>query len=65
MSRGPLCPHPLRADALGKCICRVNRVAVCEIPGRRADFTDGRPGHIRGFVELNEEDCANIYKLML
>ena len=26
---------------------------------------DGRPGHIRGFVELNEEDCANIYRLML
>ena len=26
---------------------------------------DGRPGHIRGFVELNEEDCTNIYKLML
>ena len=26
---------------------------------------DGRPGYIRGFVELNEEDCANIYKLML
>ena len=26
---------------------------------------DGRSGYIRGFVELNEEDCANIYKLML
>lgn len=26
---------------------------------------DGRPGHISGFVELNEEDCANIYRLML
>ena len=26
---------------------------------------DGRPGHITGFVTLNEEDCANIYRLML
>jgi len=26
---------------------------------------DGRPGSISGFVTLNEEDCANIYRLML
>ena len=26
---------------------------------------DGRPGSITGFVTLNEEDCANIYRLML
>ena len=26
---------------------------------------DGRPGYIRGFVQLNEEDCTNIYKLMV
>ena len=26
---------------------------------------DGRPGFIRGFVQLNEEDCTNIYKLMV
>lgn len=26
---------------------------------------DGRPGSISGFVTLNEEDCTNIYKLML
>ena len=26
---------------------------------------DGRPGFIRGFVQLDEEDCANIYKLMV
>ena len=26
---------------------------------------NGRKGSIRGFVELNEEDCANIYKLMV
>jgi len=26
---------------------------------------DGRPGFIRGFVELNEEDCTEIYKLMV
>ena len=26
---------------------------------------DGRPGYISGFVELNENDCTNIYKLML
>ena len=25
----------------------------------------GRPGSISGFVTLNEEDCANIYRLML
>ena len=26
---------------------------------------DGRPGSISGFVTLNEEDCTNIYRLML
>ena len=26
---------------------------------------NGRNGSIAGFVELNEEDCANIYKLMV
>ena len=26
---------------------------------------DGRPGSITGFVTLNEEDCANIYRRML
>jgi len=26
---------------------------------------DGRPGYICGFVKLDEEDCANIYKLMV
>ena len=26
---------------------------------------DGRPGHITGFVTLNQEDCANIYRMML
>ncbi|MBQ8953534.1 MAG: iron-containing alcohol dehydrogenase [Clostridia bacterium] len=26
---------------------------------------NGRPGSISGFVTLNEEDCANIYRLML
>ena len=26
---------------------------------------DGRPGSISGFVTLNEEDCANIYRLMV
>ena len=26
---------------------------------------DGRPGSISGFVTLTEEDCANIYKLMV
>jgi len=26
---------------------------------------DGRPGYIQGFVKLDEEDCANIYKLMV
>ena len=26
---------------------------------------DGRPGSISGFVTLSEEDCANIYRLML
>ncbi|MBR3504673.1 MAG: iron-containing alcohol dehydrogenase [Clostridia bacterium] len=26
---------------------------------------DGRPGSISGFMTLNEEDCANIYRLML
>ena len=26
---------------------------------------DGRPGTISGFVTLNEDDCANIYRLML
>ena len=28
-------------------------------------YGDGRPGTISGFVTLNEDDCANIYKLML
>ena len=28
-------------------------------------YGNGREGTISGFVELNEEDCANIYKLML
>ena len=26
---------------------------------------DGRPGSITGFVTLNEEDCANIYRMMI
>ena len=26
---------------------------------------DGRPGYICGFVKLDEEDCTNIYRLML
>ena len=26
---------------------------------------DGRPGSISGFVTLSEEDCANIYRLMI
>ena len=26
---------------------------------------DGRQGSISGFVTLSEEDCANIYRLML
>ena len=26
---------------------------------------DGRPGSITGFVTLNQEDCANIYRMML
>ena len=26
---------------------------------------DGRPGHITGFVTLNQEDCENIYRMML
>ena len=26
---------------------------------------DGRNGTISGFVTLNEEDCANIYRMML
>ena len=26
---------------------------------------DGRQGSISGFVTLNEEDCENIYRLML
>ena len=26
---------------------------------------DGRPGYITGFVTLNEEDCANIYRMMV
>ena len=26
---------------------------------------DGRPGHITGFVTLNQEDCANIYRMMV
>ena len=26
---------------------------------------DGRQGSISGFVTLNEEDCANIYRLMV
>ena len=26
---------------------------------------NGRTGTISGFVELNEEDCTNIYQLML
>lgn len=28
-------------------------------------YGDGRNGSISGFVTLNEEDCANIYKMML
>ena len=28
-------------------------------------YGDGRKGSISGFVTLNEEDCANIYRLML
>ena len=28
-------------------------------------YGDGRKGSIRGFVELNEEDCAKIYQLMV
>lgn len=28
-------------------------------------YGDGRTGSISGFVTLNEEDCANIYRLML
>lgn len=28
-------------------------------------YGDGRDGSISGFVTLNEEDCANIYKAML
>ncbi|MBO4807431.1 MAG: iron-containing alcohol dehydrogenase [Lachnospiraceae bacterium] len=26
---------------------------------------DGRPGYIEGFVKLSEEDCRNIYKMMV
>lgn len=26
---------------------------------------DGRTGSISGFVTLNEDDCANIYRLMV
>ena len=26
---------------------------------------DGRPGSISGFVNLDQEDCANIYRMML
>ena len=26
---------------------------------------DGRQGSISGFVTLNEEDCTNIYKMMI
>ena len=26
---------------------------------------NGRDGSLHGFVQLNEEDCANIYRLML
>ena len=28
-------------------------------------YGDGRTGTISGFVTLNEDDCANIYKMML
>ncbi|MBO6214358.1 MAG: iron-containing alcohol dehydrogenase [Lachnospiraceae bacterium] len=28
-------------------------------------YGNGRPGSISGFVTLNEEDCTNIYKMML
>ena len=28
-------------------------------------YGDGRDGTISGFVTLNEEDCANIYKAMI
>ena len=28
-------------------------------------YGDGRNGSIRGFVTLNEEDCAKIYKMMV
>ena len=28
-------------------------------------YGDGRQGTIRGFVELNEEDCAKIYQMMV
>ena len=32
---------------------------------RNLCYGDGRTGTISGFVTLNEEDCANIYKMML
>ena len=28
-------------------------------------YGDGRTGSIEGFVKLNEEDCTNIYRMML
>ena len=45
-----------------------------ELGGREEDIPrlvdaqcngDGRPGSISGFVTLNEQDCANIYRMML
>ena len=47
---------------------------IGELGGSEADIPklvdvlcngDGRPGSISGFVTLSEEDCANIYRLML
>ena len=47
---------------------------IGELGGSEADIPklvdalcngNGRPGHISGFVTLNQEDCANIYRLML